>query len=389
MKVAFIGQKGIPAKFGGVERHVEELASEIAKSGHEVFVYVRNNYTDKKIKEYRGVKLIHLPSIPTKNLDAISHTFLASVHALFQDYDVVHYQAIGPSMLSWIVKILKRKMVVVCTFHCQDYYHKKWSWFAKKMLLLGEWATCNVPDKTITVSKSLGEYAKDKYEIDPEIIYNGTRIEKGYDASFLEKWNLEKNKYVVYIGRLIRHKGVHFLIEAFKKLDKEGKVPEDFRLVIAGDGFFTDDYVGELKDKAKNNSKIIFTGNLSGIELSSVFTGANLFVQPSESEGLSIAILEAMTYGVPVLASDIRENVDVVEKNGRLFETNNVVDLKNKLDEMINQKVEFDLDTEAIKKFIENKYNWEVISQKTISLYIRLLCEKKIKCLHCQNEDNL
>ncbi|MGW8185383.1 MAG: glycosyltransferase family 4 protein [Candidatus Moraniibacteriota bacterium] len=387
MKIAFIGQKGIPAKFGGVERHVEELASEIAKNGHEVFVYVRNNYTDKKIKEYRGVKLVHLPSIPTKNLDAISHTFLASVHALFQDYDVVHYQAIGPSMLSWIVKFLKRDTIVVCTFHCQDYYHKKWSWFAKKMLLWGEWVSCNVPDKTIVVSKSLGEYARDKYAIEPEVIYNGARIEEKYEGKFLEKWNLQKNSYVAYVGRLIKHKGVHHLIEAFKKLDKEGKVPKDFKLVIAGDGFFTDEYVDELRNLARNNSNIIFTGNLVGVELSSIFAGASLFVQPSESEGLSIAILEAMNYKVPVLASDIKENADVVENNGQLFKTNDVVDLKNKLDELINKKINLDLDTEAIKIFIENKYSWESISQKTVSLYIRLLCEKKIKLTQCRGEN--
>lgn len=387
MKVAFIGQKGIPAKFGGVERHVEELASEMAKGGHEVFVYVRNNYTDKKLDEYRGVRLVHLPSITTKNLDAISHTFLASLHALFQDYDVIHYQAIGPSILSWIIKIFKRKTVVVCTFHCQDYFHKKWSWFAKKMLLWGEWACCNIPDKTVTVSKSLGEYAKDKYDIEPETIYNGTRIENKIDWKFLKKWNLEKGEYVVYVGRLIRHKGVHHLVEAFKKLTKEKKVPVGFKLVIAGDGFYTDDYVSELKDAAKNNDSIIFTGNLEGIELSSVFAGARLFVQPSESEGLSIAILEAMSYGVPVLASDIRENTDVVENIGEIFKTNDVSDLKDKLDRIINQKIDFSSNIEEAKRLVENKYNWEIISQKTISLYIRLLCERKIKLTQCSSEN--
>ncbi len=387
MKVAFIGQKGMPAKFGGVERHVEELASEIAKNGHEVFVYVRNNYTDKKINQYRGVKLIHLPSITTKNLDAISHTFLASVHALFQNYDVVHYQAIGPSMLSWIIKLLKRKTIVVSTFHCQDYYHQKWSWFAKKMLLVGEWMSCNIPDKTIVVSKSLGEYAREKYEIEPETIYNGTRIEENFDWSNLEKWNLRKNKYVVYVGRLIKHKGVHYLIEAFKKLVREKRIPQDFKLVIVGDGFYTDDYVSELKELAKNNEDIIFTGNLEGLELRSVFAGAHLFVQPSESEGLSIAILEAMSYGVPILASDIKENTDVVEDIGEIFKTNDVVDLKDKLATMINEEIGVNPKIEAAKKMVEIKYNWESISQKTISLYIRLLCEKKIKLTQCASKN--
>lgn len=381
MKIAFIGQKGIPVKFGGVERHVEELASEIAKSGHEVFVYVRNNYTDKNIKEYKGVKLIHLPSIATKNLDAISHTFLASVHALFQDYDVIHYQAIGPSLLSWIVKFFKRKTLLVATFHCQDYYHKKWSWFAQKALRMGEWMICNVPDKTITVSNSLAQYAKDRYGIEPEIIFNGTRTEKVVDDKFLDKWNLQKGQYAIFVGRLVRHKGAHHLIEAFKKLDRESKIPSNFKLVIVGDGFYTDDYVNELRDSARNNENIVFTGSLEGEELNGIFANANLFVQPSETEGLSISLLEAMSYGVPILMSDIQENLDVAGEVAQSFETNNVSDLKKKLDKLINGKNNPEIDIEGAKRLIENKYNWEIISQKTISLYIRLLCDKKIKCL--------
>lgn len=387
MKIAFIGQKGIPAKFIGVERHVEELASEIAKNGHEVFVYVRNNYTGKKINEYRGVKLIHLPSVATKNLDAISHTFLASIHALFQDYDVVHYQAIGPSILSWIVKLLKKKTVVVSTFHCQDYCSQKQNWFTKKILLLSEWVSCNVPDKTIVVSKSLEEYVIDKYGIDPEVIYSGIRIEEDFNWKILEKWKLQKNKYFIYVGKLIKDNGVHHLITAFKRLDREGKVPDDFKLVVVGDGFYTDDYVNELKELANNNDNIIFTGNLMGIELRTIFAGAHLFVQPSELEGLSIATLEAMSLGVPILASDIKENTDVVENVGEIFKTNDVADLKDKLNQSINREMGANPNIEAAKRMVKVKYNWESVSQKTISLYIRLLCEKKINALQCSHQN--
>lgn len=381
MKIAFIGQKGVPAEYEGVERHVEELASEIAASGHEVFVYVRNNYTDKNLKEYRGVKLVHLPSISTKNLDAISHTLFASMHALFKNYDVIHYQAIGPSLLSWIIKIFKRRTLLVATFHCQDYYHKKWGWLARKALKLGEWMICHVPDKTIAVSKSLAEYAKETYDVDSEIIFNGTRLGKDFNWKALNKWNLKKGRYIVFVGRLVRHKGIHHLIEAFKKLNNKGKVPGDFKLVIVGDGFYTDDYVNNLKNYAKSESNIVFTGNLEGDELRGVFAGAHLFVQPSESEGLSISLLEAMGYGVPILVSDIRENMDVAGEVAYSFKTNNVADLRNKLDELINGNIDFSNNIREAQDLIENRYNWEIIGQKTISLYIRLLCDKKIKCL--------
>lgn len=382
MRIAFIGQKGIPAKFGGVERHVEELASEMSKMGHEVFVYVRNNYTPKGLTEYKGIKLIHLPSIGTKNLDAISHTFLASMHALFADYDVIHYQAIGPSILSWIIKLFKRKTVLIATFHCQDYYHKKWGTIAKLALKFGEWMACKIPDKTVVVSECLDGYTREKYAIEPEVIYNGTRTKDVFKWDVLEKWNLKRNRYVVYVGRLIKHKGIHYLVEAFKELEKEGKVPLNFKLVIAGGSFHTDDYVSELKDSARNHGDIVFTGNLEGDDLRSVFAGAYLFVQPSEAEGLSIALLEAMSYQVPILSSDIRENTDVIKDMGYIFKTNDVVDLKNKLEKLLDLKTDFSEKIIRAKREVQEKYDWEKIAQKTINLYEKEICAKgDVQCV--------
>lgn len=385
MRIAFIGQKGIPAKFGGVERHVEELAAEMVNLGHQVFVYSRNNYTPKDLGEYRGIKLIHLPSIGTKNLDAISHTFLASMHALFANYDVIHFQAIGPSILSWIIKFFKRKTVLISTFHCQDYYHKKWGKVARMALHLGEWLTCRIPDKTVVASDYLERYTKGKYSIEPELIYNGAKIADGFNNDFLTKWNLRKNKYIVFVGRLIRHKGAHILIEAFKELEKEEQIPFNFKLVIVGGGFYTDEYVSELHDSARNNGNIIFTGNLEGEELRSIFAGAYLFVQPSETEGLSIAILEAMAYGVPILSSDIPENTDVVKDMGYTFKTNDVSDLKEKIESLLDLKLDFSQKTERAKLEIREKYNWEKIAQKTLSVYEKELCRKSE--MHCVTQN--
>jgi len=376
MKIAFIGQKGIPARFGGVERHVEELASEMAKMGHEVFVYARNNYTDKNLSEYKGVKLIHLPSVGTKNLDAITHTFLASLHSLFCDYDVIHFQAIGPSILSWVIKIFKRKTVLISTFHCQDYCHKKWGKVARVALRFGEWASCKIPDETIVVSDSLNEYAQEKYHIKPELIYNGTRMENNFDWKWLEKWNLKKGEYVVFVGRLIRHKGAHNLIKAFGNLERELRITKNLKLVVVGDGFHTDDYVSELRDLARNDGNIIFTGNLEGEELRGVFAGAKVFVQPSETEGLSITILEAMSYGVPVLVSDIKENLDVIGGNGFSFEVNDVKSLENELEKILNSRDDFTDKISRAKKEVEEKYDWEKIAQKTLEVYERKIKEK-------------
>lgn len=381
MRIAFIGQKGIPTRAGGVEKHVEEMAIRMASLGHEVFVYARNNYTPKILNEHKGVKIIHLPSIPTKHLDAISHTFLATIHALFQKYDVVHFQAIGPSFLSWIIKIFKRKAVLISTFHCQDYFHQKWGWFARTSLRLGEYMTCRVPDKTIVVSKSLIQYVKEKYGRDVEFIPNGAAVHFNSGTKVLERWGLRDKRYILNQGRLIRHKGVQYLIEAFKKLEDTAKVPNGFKLVIVGDGFHTDEYVRYLHKISEGRKNIIFTGIQNNGSMEQLFSHAYAFVQPSESEGLSISLLEAMGYGLAPLVSNIPENLEATKGIGYSFRSKDVDDLSEKLAYALNQPAEVEEAGQKAKEMVEKEYSWDSIVKKTLEVYEGLIMEKNAKLL--------
>lgn len=377
MRIVFIGQKGIPAKSGGIEKHAEEVAIRMAAMGHEVFAYVRNNYTNKELREYKGIKLIHLPSISTKHLDAISHTFFATIHALFSNYDVIHYHGIGPSLLSWIIKICKPKTALVATFHCQDYFHQKWGKFAQMSLKLGEFVTCKVPDKTIVVSKSLAQYAKDVYKIEAEIIPNGAEISYSEKIEALSKWGIRDKKYILSVGRLIKHKGVHYLIEAFKQLEDSSKIPNNFKLVIVGEGFHTDEYVNYLHTISEGRDNIVFTGAQQGEILEQLFSHAYLFVQPSESEGLSIALLEAMGYGLAPLVSDIKENLEPIADAGFSFKSKNVQDLRDKLAYLLNRNAEVAQIGKKAKQRISMEYSWDSIAQKTINLYKEIKANKK------------
>lgn len=376
MKIAFIGQKGIPAKFGGVETHAQELAVRLVGLGNEVFVYVRNNYTDKNIKEYKGVKLIHLPSIATKNFDAITHTFLATIHSIFCRYDVVHFHAIGPSSLAWIIKIFSPKTILVATFHCQDYLHQKWSLFARTYLRFGEKIANTVPDKTIVVSKLLSEYAREKYHNDPMFIPNGADVENNNDFSQLARWELRKNKYILSVGRLVKHKGVHYLIEAFKQLEDTNRLPNNFKLVIVGAGSFTDDYVKYLKTISQERDSIIFTGNQTGNALSQLLSNAYLFVQPSESEGLSIVLLEAMGQGTAPLVSDIPENMEAIGEDGFSFSNKSVENLRDKLAYLLNKSDEVENMGKRSQQRIAKEFSWQSIAQKTNRLYRDIAMEK-------------
>ena len=384
MKIAFIGQKGIPAKSGGVEKHVEEIAIRLAEKDNDVFVYVRNNYTPKDLMEYKGVRLIHLPTISTKHLDAISHTFFATLHALFQDYDVIHYHSIGPTSLSFLIRIFKRKTALIATYHCQDYFHQKWNWLARTYLHFGEVITSIVPHKTIAVSKILGEYISKKFKKDPVVIPNGMNVFPTSGSQYLLKWNLQKSGYVLSVGRLIKHKGVAYLIEAFKNLEDK-HLTRDKKLVIVGDGFYTDNYVKELKDLARGRENIIFTGAQTGEALRQLFSHCYCFVQPSESEGLSLTLLEAMGYGKTILSSDIEENLQALNKEISFsFHSSDVNDLEQKLVFMINNPTLMKTMGEKAKDKAWEEFSWNKIVSQTETVYLNALSKKRkvFKKLH-------
>ncbi|MCK9438661.1 MAG: glycosyltransferase family 4 protein [Patescibacteria group bacterium] len=363
MKIYIIGQKGIPAISGGVENHVENLATKLVKNGHEVFAYTRYNYSGKNNKEYQGVKLIPLPSLATKNLDAISHTLLACLDFVFRrKADVIHFHSIGPASLIWIIKLFKPKTKIVFTFHSQCYYNTKWGKLAKFYLMLGERIGCLLADKVIVVSKSLKRYVENKYKKQVEYIPNGVKfIEKKEAREIKEKWNLEKDSYILSVSRIVKNKGLEYLVDAYQKIETDKK------LVIVGDG----DFLNKLKDLAKNNKNIIFTGSQNGVVLSELFSNASLFVQASEAEGLSIALLEAMSAKLPLLVSDIDANKEVVKENALIFKNKNIEDLKNKLKLFLEQKENLGID-----KMIENNYNdllteydWNKIVINVINIY--------------------
>lgn len=368
MKIAMIGQKGIPAVYGGVERHVEELAKNLVKSGHEVFVYTRRNYTDKNLKEFEGVKLISLPNIKTKHLDAISHTFMACLHALRQDFDIIHFHSIGPSSLIWIIKLFRQGVPVIATFHTKCYEHKKWGFFARLYLKFGEAITCKLPDKTIIVSNSLADYAVKKYHPNAVYIPNGVTFSRMDELnSEIKQWGLQNGNYIVAISRLIAHKGLAYLIKAYQSINTDKK------LVIVGDGSYTEEYVKFIKDLAGNNPNIIFTGCQSGQTLRQLFSNAYLFVQPSESEGLSIALLEAMSYKRAIIASDIPENREALADCGFYFKNKDTQNLAERMRELLDNPDSAKLKAEQGYIRAEKMYNWENITKQIIAVYEDLL----------------
>ena len=374
MKIAFIGQKGIPCISGGVEKHVEKLAVHLASMGHDVTVYTRPSYTSGTLKEYQGVKLISLPSIRTKHLDAISHTLIATMHALFQDYDILHYHSIGPSTLSFLPRIFRPGMRVIATFHTQDYFHKKWGVFARTCLRIAEYLTCAVPEKTIVISETLLEYAKRTYKKNFAFIPNGAEVNYEPDTVPLNQWGIRPKRYILLVSRLVEHKGIHYLIKAFRELERQNKIPNNFKLVIVGTHAYTQEYEKYLKVLSEGTHNIIFTGELHGKDIAALFSHASLFVQPSEEEGLSLALLEAMAYGLLAIVSDIPANMEAIKNDaGASFESKNVEALTKKLAYYINCPAEAEAIGAVAKERAQEHYSWDAIARRTLEVYEEVL----------------
>lgn len=371
MKIAMIGQKGAPAIFGGIEKHVEELGVQLAQK-HEVLVYARNWYTPKHVTEFKGMKIVHCATLHTKHLDAIVHTFISTMDAIFfKKVDVIHYHGVGPSLLSFIPRILSPKTKIISTFHCIDRYHQKWNWFARFMLAMGEKASCKFAHQTIAVSKTIQNYALNEYKCLATYNPNGvTAVDKKIGDAHLKNFGLEKGKYLAMISRLVAHKGAHYLISAFKKAKMENPMLlADYKLAIVGDGAFTDDYVKYLHRLAQNDKSIVFTGNQTDENLEELYANAKMLIHPSENEGLPITVLQAMSHGLPALVSDIPEHQEVITDSRFWFTNASVSCLADKIITLLQNPELLEVAGNKNKQIVEKNYDWKDIAEKTEQIY--------------------
>ncbi len=372
MKIAMIGQKGIPSRAGGIEVHVEEISKRLADKSCEIYAYCRKGYCEKEFKKkYNGINIKYTSFIKTKHLDAITHTLTATIHALFLNCDIFHYHALGPSTLSFIPRIFGKK--VVCTVHGLDWQRSKWGGIASKVLKFGEYATAKFSHKTINVSKNLVQYYKAKYNIDTVYIPNGIDKPEMLEANIIKsKYGLKKDEYILFLARLVPEKGAHYLIEAYKSLKTSKK------LVIAGGASHSNGYEKELHNIGKGNKNILFTGFVSGDELKELYSNSYFYVLPSDIEGLPISLLEAMSYGNCCLTSNIPENVLVINDMGYSFEKSNIYDLINKMNILLKEPDKVYKVKKDVKNYILSKYNWEDISNKTYGIYREIFISNNI-----------
>lgn len=367
-----LGHKRIPSREGGVEIVVEELSTRMASFGHDVTCYNRKGHhisggkfdLNFNIKTYKGVKVRSVFTINKKGLAAMSSSFFASLRTAFGKYDIVHFHAEGPCAMLWIPKLFGKKCIV--TIHGLDWARSKWGGFATKYIKFGEKAAVKYADEIIVLSKNVQDYFKNTYNRETVYIPNGvSKPEKKEAKVIVENFELEKDSYILFLGRIVPEKGITYLVEAFKNSNIDKK------LVIAGGVSDTARYMEELKLLAHCDERILFTGFVQGRILEELYSNAYVYVLPSDIEGMPLSLLEAMSYGNCVLASDISEIHEVVEDKAVLFKKGDVCDLQQKLQWAVDNPVIISKYKKNAINYICNKYNWDDVVKKTLDLYIK------------------
>lgn len=367
LRVAFIGGRGVISKYSGIETYYEEVGKRLAERAHEVTIYCRNYFTPPQRELYHGMRLVRLSTIRSKHLETVVHTLLSTAHALSQRYDIVHYHALGPALFSCIPRILGTKTAV--TVQGLDWQRKKWGWLAAAVLRLGERASVKLPDATMVVSQALRERYGETHRMEAFYVPNGGMLRERREPQAILEWGLDPGNYILFLGRFSPEKGCHLLVDAFERLHT------DVKLVMAGASSYCDDYSRELRKHASERIRMLDW--VSGETLDELLTNAMIFVLPSDLEGLSLALLDAMGAGLCVLTSDVAENREVVDGAGFTFKRGDAADLADRLRFLIANPAVREAAGKAAKNRIREQYLWDKIATDIEAVYFDVLGWKR------------
>ena len=368
MKIAVIGHKRIPSNEGGIEKGVEQHAIRMVERGHDVTAYNRSGHNvfgkefdHKKRKEYRGIRIVTIPT--TKGAASVPiYSFLSVLHAGICRYDCVSIRASGSCAMIPLAKALGLR--VVASLHGIDSQRDKWGGFASKYLEFGERMAATKADVCLVLSKNMKEYIDTKYGVNSILFANGIDKPKSHAPEIIkEKYGLEKNEYILSLGRIVPEKGLQYLIKAFRECSSDRK------LVIAGGSESNKDYYNQLLALAEGDERIIFTGYVYGQEVQELYSNAYIFALPSNLEGMANALLEAMSYGNCCLISDIPENTEVVHDKAPSFEKGNEADLQKKLQTLLDDESLVRKYKEEAAPYILDRYNWDIVVDQMLRVY--------------------
>jgi glycosyltransferase involved in cell wall biosynthesis len=364
MKIAFMGIRGIPASYSGFETFVEQLSKRLVRRGHEVTVYNRSTYVLYRGRQYLGVNLVRLPTLPTKHFDSIIHTFLCCLHALFRRYDIVYICGVGNAALAFLPRLRGAK--VILNVDGADWQRDKWGAFARFFLRLSEHIATTTADVIIADAKVIQNKYLDLYNAPTLFIPYGANIRRHEGSDVLQRFGLERRGYLLFVGRLVPENCAHTLINAF------ARVETNMKLVIVGDAPYADEYKTSLKQIA--GRRVIFTGFLFGEEYQEISSNAYFFALASGVDGTRPVLLDQMAFGNAVLVRNTPANMEVVGNSGHSFDhLNEELDLAVQIQYLIDHPEEVLGLRLAAEERVRTKYSWDRVTDRYELLYKLLL----------------
>ena len=372
MRLAMIGHKDFPSRSGGVEVVVFELSTRLAQRGHSVTVYNRGRRAGDNQGSVQGVAYVRTATSQRQSLNALLYSITATLQALPQKYDLIHYHALGPSVMLLLPHL--RGIPTVATVHGLDWQRAKWNRLGAAYLKLGERIIARYADEVIVLSRDVQSYFWNTYGRSTNLIENAvTPVETAPCCEIRRQFGLERHEYVLYLARIVPEKGLHHLIRAFRRC--EGP----YRLAVAGE-LPDNDYGREIRRLADGCDRIVFTGFVQGQVLQELYSNCALYVLPSHVEGMALTLLEAMSAGARCLTSDIPENTDVLGEFGTFFISGDEESLYQALSSLLSQPAE-NPRAEEQRQLIRRQYSYDTMVEKTLAVY-----EKARRRQHTRNK---
>jgi len=366
MRIAMVGSRGIPARYGGSETAIEEIGERLVKRGHKVIAYCRRHNSETGVKRYKGIERVVLPSLNTKNLDTPTHTLLSTLHLLLRrKADVVHFHGMGNALFLPLLKPFGVKSVV--TIDGPDWQRPKWGPLARAVLKLSARLCVRYADALIIDNFSAQDYFEKHFGTRGVYIPYGAHLERAEGTDALAEMGLEPCGYVIFVGRLIPDKGCHTLVDAWRQ------VKTDMKLVLVGDNPYFQDYIRDLKARA--DERVLFPGYVFGEPYRQLVSNAYLYAHPLYVDGTSPSLLQAMGFGNCIVLSDIREAMDVAGDVGYSFRLGDAADLARVLQKLIDSPELVAAGRERSRRKVLEFYNWDKITDEHEALYLRVMGE--------------
>lgn len=370
MKIALLGTRGIPASYSGFETCVEQLGQRLVERGHEVTVYCRSHHIMYEGDYYKGMRLIKLPTIANKYFDTIVHSFISSLHALFQGYDVGLYFIAGNSPVTWIPRLVGTKTIL--NVDGLDWKREKWPTVAKKYIQFAEYLATILPTRYLTDSHVVQGYYRDRFNNEPPYIPYGSDVEILPPGETLAEFGLEPNKYILFVGRLVPENNAHHLVKAFREFDT------DLKCVIVGDAAYAEEYIVSLKQLPENDPRVVFTGYVFGKGYLELGSNAYVFVETSGVGGTHPALVEAMAFGNCVVTYDTPENMETIGDAGFSYDGKmGEKSLRDVLQRLVDDPILVQLYREKAKQRAETDYSWKTVTDAYERMFFEI-CQKRL-----------